>query len=238
MTYPTVVNELQTLRAVLAGKSLARYGDGEFKHCADKKNVSQMHHPRLSARLREILIDSGDCLVGIPNLNPEALALMPDEKCATWTPYRYSTLRWLSADRVYYSAFVTRPDSAPWINTPTYWATLQSLWNNRTVTLVGGSQKSLQPEDLVGARSVRHVVTSRQHAFAESDVLLERIGTPDLAILCVGPTATVLAADLCAKGVQAVDLGHVALFLRKYRRGEPMVLSKDDKSHDKARAVA
>jgi len=34
---------------------------------------------------------------------------------------------------------------------------------------------------------------------------------------------------LCAKGVHAIDLGHVGMFLRKYRRGEPMWLSKDDK---------
>lgn len=236
MEYPSVLGELATLQAVCAGASIARYGDGEFKHCADQRNVSQEHHPDLSRRLREILQDSGSCLVGIPNIH-EVLKQTPNsQKAAFWSPFLASATRFLNPDRSYASAFITRPDSAPWINTAEYWQQIEQLWLGLDVTLVRGSHKSLQPDDLLGAGEITDVVCPKQHAYVEYDRILAQIGTPTRAIICLGPTATVLAADLSARGVHAIDLGHTALFLRKYRRGEPLVLSKDDKSHDKVPA--
>src|SRR6185369_1950090 len=223
--YPLVRSERETLQRVLAGASLARYGDGEFKHCADQRNVSQSYNAALSVRLRAILQESGSCMVGIPNIHSAT------PKAEFWHQFR-GAARWLSA-LPYASSFVTRPDSAPWIDTPDYWAQVESLWLGRDVTLVRGSSKGLTSDDLMGAGVVTEIIAARQHAFADYDALLARIGRPRVALLCLGPTATVLAVDLCARGVHAIDLGHIALFLRKYRRGEPMTLTKDDKSHDK-----
>ncbi len=234
MAYPVVRSEEETLRRVVAGASLARYGDGEFKHCHGQRNVSQQYDPALSTRLRGILHDSGACMVGIPNIDAATRARMTPEKAAFWHGYTGAD-RWL-APRPYASAFITRPDSAPWIDTPAYWAQVESLWRGRDVTLVRGSGKGLTCDDLMGAGIVTEILSARQHAFTDYDALLERICTPRpprVALLCLGPTATVLAVDLCARGVHAIDLGHIALFLRKYRRGEAMTLTKDDKSHDK-----
>jgi hypothetical protein len=36
--------------------------------------------------------------------------------------------------------------------------------------------------------------------------------------------------DLCAKGVHAIDLGHVGMFLRKARAGRPMTVTTEDKA--------
>lgn len=227
--YPIVRSEAETMARVLAGASIARYGDGEFKHCAGQANVSQGAHPALTQRMLGILQDSGSCVVGIPNIHSAT------PKADHWKKYTYAA-QWLDASRVYGSSFITRPDSAPWIDTPAYWALVESLWMGEDVTLVRGSQKGLTPEDLVGARTVREVIAPRQHAFEEYDALLARIGKPKRALLCLGPTATVLAVDLCARGVHAIDLGHIALFLRKYRRGEPMSLTKDEKALDKVTA--
>jgi hypothetical protein len=83
------------------------------------------------------------------------------------------------------------------------------------------SGKSLKADDLIGAGTVREIQAPRQHAWAEYASLLERVGTPNRAVIvCLGPTATVMAHDLCKRGVHCCDLGHVALFLRKVRRGE------------------
>lgn len=232
--YPRVLGELDTMRRVVAGESLARYGDGEFKHCAGQRNVSQEQDPQLGARLRGILRDAGACLVGIPNLG--ACDRMTPEKADFWRRFT-SAAQWLAPTRRYVSAFVTRPDSAPWIDTPDYWALVESLWLGQDVTLVRGSSKGLTSEDLMGAGAVTEVICRRQHAFQDYDEILARVGRPRRVLLCLGPTATVLAVELCARGVHAVDLGHIALFLRKHRRGEAMTLTKDDKSHDKAAAV-
>ncbi len=221
-TYPQVLNESDTLDRVLAGASLARYGDGEFKMCRGAGIKSQDGHPELSRRLVEILKSSGQCLVGIPNIRSDT------PKAEFWGKFmRYAPFL---AQRPYVSSFVTRPDSAPWINTDDYWQRLESLWVGQDVTLVRGSSKSLTAEDLIGAGTITEIIAPRQHAFASYDELLKRIGTPKRALLCLGPTATVMAVDLCKKGVHAIDLGHVGMFVRKHRRGEEMWLSKDDKA--------
>jgi hypothetical protein len=232
--YPIVRDEIETLRRVCAGASIARYGDGEFKICRGGDAVAQRWTTGIQQRLRAILHESGACMVGIPNLNTDALDQMTDQKREFWQ--KHTVFSDLLVGRPYASAFITRPDSAPRINTPEYWQQVESLWLGQDVTLVRGSSKGLTCDDLVGAGQIREIVGPRQHAFEEYDALMARIGTPKRALLCLGPTATVMAVDLCAKGVHAIDLGHIALFVRKYRRGEPMTLSKDDKSQDKVRA--
>jgi hypothetical protein len=227
-TYPAVLNEMDTLASVVGGRSLARYGDGEFKMCyAGGRIKSQGADPMLTSRLREILGDSGDCLVGIPNIN-DCLENNPSEqKKAFWTKHlRFDALL---SDRPYVSSFITRPDSAPWIDTDEYWAMLECLWKGRDVTLVCGSGKSFTAERLMewGAKSVREILAPKQHAWSEYDSLLERIGTPERALICLGPTATVMAVDLCAKGVHAIDMGHMGMFAKKHYAGEPMWLEKD-----------
>lgn len=221
--YPHVLDEHATLERVLAGDSLARYGDGEFKLCAGSGIKSQTYHPQLQHRLIRVLEQSPGCLVGIPNIRSKT------PKAGFWHKYLTAS-RWL-VDRRYGSAFISRPDSAPWIDTPAYWDRLESLWRGRDVVLVRGSRKGLHDEDLASARSVREVLAPRQHAFAEYDRIREEIGRPSTRVLlCLGPTATVLAADLAARDVHAIDLGHVALFWRKHRRGEPMQLTKEDQA--------
>lgn len=223
LAYPHVLSELETLREIVAGRSLARYGDGEFKLCRGAGIKSQRFEPGIDARLRGILKSSGHCLVGIPNLHS------PTPKREFWLRYeRYASYL---ANRPYVSSFVTRPDSAPWINTPEYWALLEQLWVGREVTLVRGSTKSLCAEDLVGAARVHEIVAPRQHAWCDYQQILERVlyTQPTRVLLCLGPTATAMAVDLCAQGVHAVDLGHVGMFLRKYRCGEAMVVTEQDK---------
>lgn len=224
--YPAVVGESETLDALIAGASIARYGDGEFKMCEGHGIKSQGPNEELSRRLREVLRDPGDCLIGIPNIRSDT------PKAEFWNKQtRFTYL--LDRDRTYHSAFITRPDSAPWINEPTYWARLVSLWEGRAVTLVRGSTKSLTADDLFGAGEVTEIIAPRQHAFADYDSLIERIGRPERVLLCLGPTATVMAVDLCRRGIQALDLGHVGMFLRKHRDGRPMWVTDEEKAVDR-----
>jgi hypothetical protein len=223
VTYPDVLSEQATLNGVVAGKSLARYGDGEFALASGRGIKCQRHDRRLQDRLCGILRDSGECWVGIPRLCPES------PKLAYWQARVPQFAKHLT-DRPYVSALISRPDSAPWVNTVDYWARLESLWAGQDVTLVCGGERALSAADLTSAASVRVIQCPSRHAFAEYDDILERIGTPSRVLLCLGPTATVLAVDLCARGVHAVDLGHTGIFWRKYRAGERMVVTDADKA--------
>ena len=223
--YPSVLPEIDTLDRVLSGSSLARYGDGEFALAEGRSIVNQ---PRgdlsLSRRLRGILQgDGAPCLVGIPNIR----SLTP--KAEFWAKYVDRGAALLDSSVSYGSSFISRPDSAPWIDTEDYWARLESLWTGKDVTLVRGAAPAPHPkkpgrltggvsllaEDLTTARSVREVVGPSVNAWAVYPWLLEQIGTPTTALICLGATATVMAVDLCAKGVHAIDLGHIGLFRRQ-----------------------
>ncbi len=213
MRYPDVLSEAATLDRVLAGDSLARYGDGELKICLGRSIKSQDFDRTLAERLRAILTDSGACLVGIPNIRSET------PKSAFWGKHVDGFCALLAA-RPYVSSFVSRPDSAPWIFTAEYWATVERLWRGQDVTIVRGSGKAFTPEMLESAASVREVMAPRQHAWASYDQLLEEIGRPSGRVLMsVGPTATVLAVDLCARGVHAIDVGHMGAFYRRWVNG-------------------
>ena len=224
-SYPMVISEWDTIDAVRRGASLARFGDGEFSMCHGGHMKNQRYDATLSRLLREILRESGQCLVGIPNIHPS----VPTPKRTSWNKFLSRGAALLS-DRTYHSAFISRPDSAPWIDTPEYWEAVTQIWENRDVVLVRGSDKGLTAEELTGARSVRVVTGFKQHSFSEYDRLMSDVGNhDDLVILCLGATATVMAVELCEAGMQAVDLGHLALFLRKHRAGQPMTITAQDK---------
>lgn len=230
-SYPSVIGEFETMRMVLSGRSIARYGDGEFKMAGVGSGIkSQCADEKISQRLRAILDrPCGDCLIGIPNIRAVRELTPGTQKDEFWAKQkRFSNLL---SERTYYSSFITRPDSAPWIDTDEYWSMVESLWRGQDVTLVRGSSKSFTAERLMeaGARSVREILAPRQHAWAEYDLLLQRIGRPRRAILCLGPTATVMAVDLCARGVHAIDFGHGGMFHKKRVAGEPMVVTPVDR---------
>lgn len=223
MTYPNILGEIETLRFVAAGASLARYGDGEFALCAGHPIKCERGDLTLSRRLREILrVQSGPCLVGIPNIWSET------PKIGYWRKYATQAAPFLN-DTGYVSSFVSRPDSAPWIDTPEYWSLLESLWRDQDVSLVRGGGRSFTSADLTSARSVEEIIAPSLHAWRDYDELLEAVGTPTRALLCVGPTATVMAYDLAARGVHAIDLGHAGMFWRKHLAGEPMIRTEADK---------
>lgn len=231
--YPQVVSELATLRRVVDGESIARYGDGELKMADHQAGIkSQQYHPELKRRLANILQESGECMVGIPNIRSDT------PKAEHWGKYMaYSHLLY---DRQYVSSFITRPDSAPWIDAPEYWDLFATLWVGQDITLVRGSGKSFTAERLMeyGARSVTEILALKQQAWAEYDSLLQRIGKPKRAILSLGPTATIMAVDLCARGVHAIDAGHYAMFVEKHRKGLPMWVTDAEKGVDRKKAIA
>lgn len=222
--YPRVLGESDTLERVLAGASLARYGDGEFALCRGRGIPCQAFDHGLQARLRGILKAQGRCLVGIPNLDS------PTPKAAFWERYRDAAD--VLGDQSYVSAFVSRPDSAPWIDTPAYWQQVEQLWRDHDVLLVRGGLRSFTAADLSTARSAHEITAPRVNAWSEQERLRARIEAlkPSRVLLCLGPTATVLAVDLCAVGIHAIDIGHLGMFWHKHQRGEPMIVTEADKA--------
>ena len=215
MSYPIVMSERDTIEAAHEGRNLARYGDGELKIALGRDAKSQRGDPVLAKRLREILLGpTSRCLMCIPNI-----ATDETPKVDFWRQYRSHAYTRLYSRGPYGSSFVTRPDSAPWIDTPGYWKRFIDLWRDKDVVLVRGSSKSFTLADLHAAKSVQEFIVSRQHAWVDYPYLMSELAKEKrLVILCLGATATVVAYDLAQLGVHALDLGHAGMFARREGR--------------------
>jgi hypothetical protein len=214
-SWPAVRNEDETLDAVLSGKGIARFGDGEFNICLGGNCVSQKFDKKLSEELKSILYNGAEnCIVGTV-------------RRAEGSPKNWFWDNIVSREKViklhnpkleYYSSFISRPDSAPWINNEIYWNKLFSLWKGKDVTLVAGSGRSLTPEKLHHAKSVRHIEATYRDSYDVIDRLEKECiaANNNIVILCCGATASVLAARLSKKSFHALDLGHIGMFKKHY----------------------
>lgn len=214
--YPRVVNENDTLDAVLSGKSITRYGDGEFRLAmGGSKNISQVAHPKLRAELCDILVTRQKfCLVAIPDMNPES------PKWWFWGKYQNKYPKMLDHKITYYSQFITRPDSAPSIDVPEFYDRMEKLWADQEVVLVRGSERSLVEGrgTMSLAKRVHPVMCARRDAYAEIDRVEKEVLALNVnrVLLCAGAMATVLTYRLAKQGLHAIDLGHIGYLWRLY----------------------
>ena len=222
MDYPKVVGEFETLHQVLEGKSIARYGDGEFNLVRGGNCVSQRKAPGIQTELQNILKSNNhDLLVAIPRLDPRS------PKNSNWTKCTAQYGAYLSPKKVYYSAFITRPDSAPWIACDDYYAQIESLWKGQDITMVYGSRRSLSEDfpAMASAKSIKVVGTDYAHTYHRIDSIqseIEKVGNERVLLMC-GPTATCLAARLAGK-FHAIDLGHIGMWWMAHHN--PKLLSQ------------
>jgi len=206
---PRVLTEDETLEKCQQS-SIARFGDGELRLAVGGSAVSQRADPHLAAELVHILGKSNGLLVGIPNFDKTP-------RRADWAKYNAGGYRRLYRQDTYGSAFITRPDNAPWIDRPDYWQKVRDLWRDRDVVLVTGDAKSLTAATLSEARSVVTVEGPRQHAYDVIDAIERKIvevGKDRRILMCLGAAATVLAARLNRRGFHALDLGHIGMFMK------------------------
>lgn len=219
---PTVLTELETVRLLCEGKSLARFGDGELGIAVMNRGApGQAWALSLARRLRWILAsDMPDLVVAIPNLWNSPI---PKHMARNWSPWLQSgRMRMYRRVRIYGSAFVSRPDFYGQPFGMDYWNMLRSIWEGRPVLAVRGG--GLRPKNLVlfdNAADLRLIACLPRDAWSEYDRLLrdcakwaEKRNDPVVCLMC-GPTATVLAHGLCQAGVQALDLGKAPRFYRK-----------------------
>jgi hypothetical protein len=207
------MGELETLQLVLKGHSIGRYGDGEFAHVRGKKNVSQIADPKLTRELKALLVDPPKgFIVGIPTMDPAG------PKYRNWHAYEAGYARFLNPKVRYGSAFISRPDSAPHIDTPKFYDMIESLWRGQKVTLVANGQRSLKPDFLRSHDAdVHYVECPYRDAYSQIDAIEQRcLDAGHRVLLCAGPTATVLAARLARAKLHAIDLGHIGMFWRRY----------------------
>jgi len=233
---PKIKSIEETLDKIINDRcSISRFGDGEFS-CMRQSRIA-FHDPSegLAERLKEVLSSNlPNLLIGLPDCFGSLDCYVPYTQ-AFWRKYmfkkRQMTYSYLDVNRVYYNAFFNRyylnynKTDEHYQKCQTYVKRLKEIWKNRDVVLLEGQEARLGVGNdiLDGAKSISRILFSPiRNAFNKYNQILsafDDINTDDLILLALGPTATVLAYDLCKKGYQAVDIGHISeeyeCFLRK-----------------------
>lgn len=218
------------------GKSLSRFGDGEFATIAGRirhKFQTEVDE-RLSHRLTEVLnCDDEMLMIGIAdnygNLECYSEQTQREIRCYMSPTVRIEHQKLLNPNKKYYNTYVTRPyttyadfqSNAPALR----FQSLKRIWDNRDCIFVEGCYTGLGVgNDLFNnANSIKRILCPAVNAFSQYDKILETCLQQDknaLFLIALGPTATVLAHDLCKAGYQAVDIGHIDLEYEWFLKGE------------------
>jgi len=239
---PTIKSADETLDKILQFKcSLSRFGDGEFS----VMNVSRIHFqnpsPKLAQRLKEVIAsDNPNLLIGLPDCFGSLDKFTPPvvDFWRKWmSRKREMVYSHLDVNRVYYNAFLTRvympfnKTDEHYKNCSEYFKKIKNIWAGRDIVICEGegTRFGMFNDLLDGAKSISRIICPARSAFDKYDEILsafDDISSDKLVLAALGPTATVLAYDLCKKGYQAIDIGHLDVeyewFLRKDVEGTPL----------------
>ena len=217
---------------VRTGKSISRFGDGEFDMIYGIGMNYQKYNKDLAKRLEEI-VQSNDpgILIGIPNVfNLEYCNEYTGFATEFWpkwvNKFKFKIVRLLKRNRKYYSAQITwfYLDYKDKSNTAEYVKKLKKIWDNKEVVIIEGEKSRLGVgNDLFdNMKSIERIICPSENAFEIYEKIYNeclKIDKNKLVLLALGPTATVLSYDLYKAGYHTIDIGHVDIeyewFLRK-----------------------
>lgn len=217
------ISDEETVRLIVEDrKSLCRFGDGEIRWMLGYRLDSfQEYSDRLSEGLkRAFLSNNTDLLVGIPR------GIVDSRKCNFGSKLHWRAIRlnFVEAfeklgmeNRKYANASITRPyiDYNDRKYSEQCFKNLKKIWDKKDVVFVEGRKTKLgMGNDLFSnAKSISRILCPTVNAFEKIDDIKSSIrkncSENNIILLALGPTATVLAAEMCDEGFQMIDIGHV-----------------------------
>lgn len=226
-------------RIVKNGMSLSRFGDGEFRWMLE---ITDQSFQKCSVQLAQALIEAfqsknPQLLVGIP------LGLFDSTGCKLYVKIWWKIIKWdtfarltqyIDYSKKYSNASITRPyiDYIDRDYSRQCFENIRRIWDGRYCIFVEGEQTKLGlGNDLFdNAKRIERILCPSENAFEKLEEIKDAIRTyarkDTLLLGALGPTASVLAAQMCAEGYQFVDIGHVDIeytwYLSKAKRREPV----------------
>lgn len=231
-----ILSAEETIDYIIENKcSVCRYGDGEFGliwSLLTGKPFSigfQEYDSCLAKRLYEILTKkSSNYMIGLPKAMflPNAPFAQNIGKLIKFSkniwvfhsvhhiPY---IKKYLNPTCLYLNASFTRYyiDFKEQKGCSKYIKRLKKIWENRNLLIVEGSQTKLGiGNDLLSnSLSIRRIICPSIGAFSKIGEIENTIAfyakEDDLILIALGPTATVIAAEMAEKGFQSIDIGHI-----------------------------
>lgn len=223
--YPIIEPIENTIHAIIKeGKSICRFGDGEFSLIAgEHRHRFQAPSPKLAERLLEVLQSNQDnILVCISDMYGDLSKYTAAGKLGIrmylTEDVRRQQYALLDMNRHYHDTHITRPyaiyadnnTSAP----KKRFEALKQIWEKRSLLIIEGEKTRLGiGNDLFNnAADIIRILGPAESAFDRYDDILteaHKYGKDRLILIAMGATATVLAYDLACAGFQALDIGHI-----------------------------
>lgn len=218
---PVVLSIENTLKYIIDHKcSVSRYGDGEIKFVVGKETWFQKGSIRIQNSLSKILKENNPKLiVCIQDIFSDLDFYTKVEK-QYWRKhlvyYRKHWYNHLDITKTYYNTSISRcylclKDKS---KSNYYFNLWRKIWDKRELIIIEGIKTRLGVgNDLFNnAKSIKRILAPNTNAFDYYDNIIEetkKYSTNHLILLALGPTATILAADLSQLGYQAIDIGHI-----------------------------
>lgn len=228
---PTVLSDEDTVKYVIDHHaSMARFGDGELNAIFGASLNFQKSDAFLGEKLSQVFNTHEErLLLCIPDVF-ENLERYNRIEQNFWHAYFYfNRSKWykfLKKNCTYGNTFVSRFYSMEYNKelAESRIPMLKRLWDNRNVVFIEGKDTKMGVgNDLFNnALTVKRIICPSKDAFSKYNAIMDAaLQQPQdvLFVLALGPTATVLAADLYHAGYQALDLGHMDIEYEWYRMG-------------------
>lgn len=203
-------------------KSLSRFGDGEFMWMTGEAIDSYQDYSESFAEdLRKAFQNNNsNLLIGIP------YGIFDSNKCNLYAKMHWSIIkfdfysrleRFIDFNKTYCNASITRPyiDYRDYGYSTKAFQNLRRIWEQKDIIIVEGAKTKLGVgNDLFdNAKNIKRIICPARNAYEKlnkiEEVIEEKISKDKLIITALGPTASILASDMCNKGYQVIDIGHV-----------------------------
>lgn len=203
-------------------KSLSRFGDGELSWMSGIKLDSfQDYSVEFAQHLKSAFqSENPNLLIGIP------YGIKDASKCNLYAKMHWRIIKeefyekliqFADLTKTYCNASITRPyiDYKDKEYSSQCFKNLRRIWEQRKVIFVEGEKTKLGVgNDLFdNTKSIKRIICPPKNAYARFDeikqAILDNVDKEDLILAALGPTASILAAELCDMGYQIVDIGHV-----------------------------
>lgn len=213
--------------------SLSRFGDGEFLWMTGEHLKSyQEYSEDFSYDLRKSFKSKNDnLLIGIPygivNSNGCNLHTKMHWKIIKAHCYK-RILEFADLNRTYCNASITRPyiDYCDYEFSTNKFNNLKRIWENRDIVFVEGEKTKLgMGNDLFNnAKSIKRIICPAENAYEKKErikkSIIKNVPKDVMILAALGPTASILAAEMTDLGYQFIDIGHVDIEYIWYQRRE------------------
>jgi hypothetical protein len=230
-----VLDPGKTFELLRQGASIFRFGDGELRLMQGVESIN--HGMELGSKAIVAYLRAAAALGGHPHPNGPCVGLVPslDGNASrfraghTWVndkSYKTTTMMCFPVGR-YCSASITRPDHLVEWDFDGLAAGWASVFAGKTILYIRPSGIKLDPssarmqalniifKDAQAVLKPDFLNTGTRH-FAQRQFIMDFIHEElrktriDIVVLSLGPTATIIAAELACQGVQALDFGSLS----------------------------